>query len=127
MGTADLSVHASDESSRSATPGRGRRLGKKVAFAGFALAMLSPVAIAVADSNLPDVPRHRHFVVSPSGKMTEVGPRLCDDPSLQAAFNQYHNNAHHSFCVPADDVQGPAAGAPGLHNGKGAELTARGC
>jgi hypothetical protein len=38
-----------------------------------------------------------------------------------------HNNVHHSFGVPAGDVRGPSAGAPGLHNGNGAEIRAGRC
>lgn len=84
-------------------------------------------SIALADPNLPDVPRHRHFIVTPNDQLVEVGPRVCDDSSLQRAFNQYHNNLHRSFGVPSDEVRGPRNGAPGLTNERGAELIARGC
>ncbi|MDP9357799.1 MAG: hypothetical protein M3R02_21425 [Chloroflexota bacterium] len=45
--------------------------------------------------------------------MVEVGPRVCDNPALQHAFNQFHFNVH--------------AGAAGLNNGHGAEITATSC
>jgi len=67
------------------------------------------------------VPRHRHFVRTADGSLVEVGPRVCDNPSLQSAFNQFHNNVH---MVTAAGI-GPAA--PGLHNFTGAELMAGKC
>lgn len=51
--------------------------------------------------------------------MVQVGPVVCDNPNLQNAFNQFHNNLHISA------GQGPAA--PGLHNGSGGEIVATGC
>jgi hypothetical protein len=76
------------------------------------------------------VPAHRHFVVKPSGAMVEIGPRICKNPDLQDAFNQFHHNVHHSF-VPGVGVihtLGPQDGAPGLNNDLGGELVAvRGC
>ena len=75
--------------------------------------MLGTALPGFADPNLPNVPRHRHFIQTPTGKLVEVGPRVCDNPSLQAAFNQFHHNVHQ--------------GAPGLHNRAGAEITARPC
>jgi hypothetical protein len=77
--------------------------------------------IALADPNLGDIPRHRHFIKTPTGAFVEVGPRVCDDPSLQGAFNQFHNNIH----VVSSTGIGPAA--PGLHNLKGAEIWAGPC
>lgn len=84
-------------------------------------AILIAVATSRADPKLTNVPRHRHFVRTESGSLVEVGPRLCDDPNLQAAFNQFHNNIH----VASGSSIGPAA--PGLHNFTGAELLASGC
>lgn len=100
---------------------------RKLIFAAVALAFLIPVATAVADPNLPKVPLHRHFVVTPAGDRVEVGPRACDDASLQDAFNQFHNNVHRPFRVPADEVLGPDQGAPGLNDDRGGELTATAC
>ncbi len=86
-------------------------------------------SVAVADPNLPNVGAHRHFVQAPSGKLVQVGPRLCDDASLQPAFNQFHFNIHASATSPTTPVAtlGPQHGAPGLHDGHGANLTVRGC
>lgn len=90
---------------------------------GLALLGLVAVSTVTADTNLPDIPAHRHYIVQPDGTMTEVGPNVCDKPNLQNAFNQFHSNLH--FAVPGSE--GPEVSAPGLHNFRGAELTARGC
>lgn len=95
---------------------------KRLAFgltAGVA-AVLIAVATSRADPNLTNIPPHRHWVSTPSG-LVEVGPRVCGNPQLQKAFNQFHNNIH---AVSGSGI-GPAA--PGLHNFKGADLMASGC
>ena len=100
-----------------------------VAVAVFAL-VLTPATIALGDPNLPNVRPHRHYVLTPNGDRVEVGPRLCDDLddlSLQHAFNQFHNNVHHSTGVAPGDVLGPNPGAPGLRNETGAELIPARC
>jgi len=79
------------------------------------------MATSRADPNLTNVPRHRHYVRTAEGSLVEVGPRLCDNPNLQNAFNQFHNNIH----VASGSAIGPAA--PGLHNFTGAELLSGGC
>ncbi len=90
----------------------------------FGLTLLGTSALpALADTNLPDIPAHRHFIQTPTGQLVEVGPRLCDDPSLQQAFNEFHSNVHHAV----SGSQGPATSAPGLHNGMGADLVAKPC
>ena len=78
--------------------------------------VLGSAGFALADPNLSDIPRHRHFIQTPSGQLVQVGPRFCDDPALQDAFNQFHNNIH---AVSPTGI-GPAA--PGLHNSKGADI-----
>jgi hypothetical protein len=83
--------------------------------------LLATAVPGFADPNLPNISPHRHFVTAPTGEVVEVGPRLCDDPSLQEAFNQFHVNVHRV----APGSQGPAA--PGLHNFQGAELVVTGC
>jgi hypothetical protein len=85
--------------------------------------------VATADPDVPNIPAHRHFVQTASGKLVEVGPRLCDDASLQFAFNNFHINVHSSATSPTTpiDTLGPQHGAPGLHNFNGAELTPRPC
>jgi len=84
-------------------------------------AILITVATSRADPNLGNIPAHRHYIKTVEGTLVEVGPRLCDDPNVQRAFNQFHNNIHH----PSGTAIGPAA--PGLHNFKGADLEASGC
>ena len=83
--------------------------------------ILIAVATSQADPNLTNVPKHRHFIRTESGSLVEVGPRVCDDPNLQRAFDQFHNNIH----VATGSSIGPAA--PGLHNFTGAEVLSRGC
>jgi hypothetical protein len=86
-----------------------------------------------ADPNLVDVPAHRHWQGDPANGV-QIGPRLCDNPKLQKAFNQFHFNIHHSFIPvsaggPAEtggviDSLGPQDGAPGLNNDHGGEINA---
>src|SRR5687768_12413910 len=81
-----------------------------------------------ADPNLVNVPTHRHWLGDPANGV-QIGPRVCDNPNVQQAFNQFHFNIHHSFIPPAAggdgqyDTKGPQDGAPGLHNFKGGEMT----
>ena len=86
-------------------------------------------SVAVADPNLPNISAHRHFVETPAGKLVQVGPRVCDDASLQQAFNQFHVNIHESATAPNVFIEtlGPQHGAPGLHNSTGADVIVRGC
>ena len=76
-------------------------------------------ATAAADPNLANVPAHRHFITLSSGERIEVGPRVCDNPDLQKAFNQFHNNLHVSA--------GFGRAAPGLHDGQGGEIAPGPC
>ena len=91
------------------------------------LALLSLVAVSSvhADPNLPDITPHHHYIQQPDGTLVEVGPRVCENPALQPAFNQFHYNIHHA--LPLEGTNGPQNGAPGLHNGYGAELIGRRC
>lgn len=69
--------------------------------------------------------KHRHFVKLATGERVAVGPQICENANLRQAFNQFHYNIH-SF-VPGFGVVhtlGPQDGAPGLHNGAGAEVIA---
>lgn len=86
-----------------------------------ALALLVPATASLADPDLTNVPRHRHWIEQPDGTRVQVGPRFCDNPDLQEAFNQFHNNLH----IATPSSIGPAA--PGLHNGMGAEIKATPC
>jgi hypothetical protein len=94
-----------------------------------AAAVLIGATVAVADPNVPNIAAHRHFLATPSGKLVQVGPRLCDDARVQDGFNQFHINIHASATSPTTpiDTLGPQHGAPGLHNINGAELTIRPC
>lgn len=89
------------------------------------MAFLIIPSIGGADPDLNNVAAHRHFLVvagsNPIVYLAEIGPDLCDNPNLQNAFNQFHNNLH----VATASSIGPAA--PGLHNTQGAELVSRGC
>lgn len=60
---------------------------------------------------------------TPNGGSVSVGPDICEDPDLQQAFNQFHYNVHRSGTA----TLGPQAGAPGLHDNRGADITAGGC
>ena len=98
---------------------------KKTPLVAGMMAGLAMIVIAVstgrADPNLGNIPAHRHYVRTADGSMVEVGPRVCGNPQLQKAFNQFHNNVH----VVSGSGIGPAA--PGLHNFQGADLKASGC
>lgn len=97
-------------------------MSNRLQIALLALAVSSPIAaVAVADPGVSDVPAHRHYVTHPNGERSETGPRVCDDPSVQNAFNQYHSNNHRSTSTS----QGPVN--PGLHDGRGGEITAGPC
>jgi hypothetical protein len=91
--------------------------------------LVGGTAVALADPNVPNIPPHRHFMQTPEGTLVQVGPRLCDEPSLQQAFNQFHINVHSSSTSPTTpiDTLGPQHGAPGVHNLQGAELAIRPC
>jgi hypothetical protein len=78
--------------------------------------VLAVATVALGDPDLSNVPAHRHYIETATGELVQVGPRFCDDSSLQGAFNQFHNNTH---VVTATGI-GPAA--PGLHDFRGAEL-----
>ena len=69
---------------------------------------MGAASIAMADPNLPTIPKHRHYLVIDSGRV-EVGPRVCDNPRVQRAFNQFHSNNH----VPVPGSPGPDGGNPG--------------
>ena len=88
------------------------------------IALFAFAGAGLADPNLADVPKHRHFIETPTGALIPVGPQVCENPDLQDAFNQFHYNIHHTN----KPSLGPQGGAPGLHNHVGAEITfLRGC
>lgn len=90
---------------------------------------LVPAGASLADPGLTDVRAHRHCLVTPNGDRVAVGPDLGANPDLQNAFNQFHYNVHRSASGPRTPVEtlGPQDGAPGLHDGQGAELRVGGC
>jgi hypothetical protein len=87
-----------------------------VGAAAGAAAILFAVTTSRADPNLTNIPKHRHYIKTPTGQLVEVGPRICENPDLQRAFNQFHNNIH------AVSPAGIGPAAPGLHNHTGAEV-----
>ena len=96
------------------------KMAKMMFLLAAVLVTLSVAATSFADPGLGTVPPHRHWIATDNG-MVQVGPRVCDKPSLQSAFNQFHNNIH----AAGPTAIGPAA--PGLHNFTGAEITFTGC
>lgn len=94
-----------------------------------AIALMPGAAMADPPGTLINVPKHRHFVLTPNGKRAQIGPDICEDPDLQEAFNQFHYNVHRSASNPSSPLGtlGPQNGAPGLNNDLGAELVAGGC
>jgi hypothetical protein len=82
-----------------------------------------------SDLYVPQVPPHRHFIQTATGDLVPVGPQVCEHPELMPAFEQFHFNVHHSFIPGFGTVHtlGPQNGAPGLHNGAGAEIVATLC
>jgi hypothetical protein len=58
-----------------------------------ATALVGYAAIADAQGPAPDVPPHRHFVKI-GDTVIPVGPQVCENPSLQGAFNQFHYGVH---------------------------------
>jgi hypothetical protein len=102
-------------------------LSKRVKFtlrlAAASVIALVPAGASLADPNLSDVRRHQHYLQTPNGDLVPIGPDFCANPDLQDAFNQFHNNIHHSV----GETLGPQQGAPGLHNEVGADMTAGPC
>ena len=94
--------------------------------------MFAFVSRGNADPNVPDIAPHQHFVINAAGHWIAVGPQVCpagSSPQLQRAFNQFHVNIHHSENPPGTPIEtnGPQNGAPGLHNGIGADMQGRPC
>ena len=60
------------------------------AAASVALVWAAPLANA---GQAPPIGPHRHFHVTPTG-LVPFGPQVCEDPTLQTAFNQFHAGIH---------------------------------
>ena len=60
---------------------------------GSAAALVALAATGAAGGQAPDVPKHRHYLQIGS-TMVPVGPQVCEKPSLQEAFNQFHAGVH---------------------------------
>jgi hypothetical protein len=103
-------------------------LASLVISAGIALAFAG-VGLADPPNSLVSPPDHRHFIVTSDG-LVPVGPQICQNSNLRQAFNEFHYNIHHSEVPGLGDIPtlGPQDGAPGLHNGRGADMIGvRGC
>lgn len=78
-----------------------------------AAAVVALGVTSVDAKTFPHIPPHQHFVQLSEDMKVEVGPRVCDDASLQHAFDRFHTNVH--------------VGAPGLfafkHEHNGIEIT----
>jgi hypothetical protein len=89
---------------------------------GALIGALGAAGVAFGDPGLTFTGQpHRHFING-----VEVGPRYCDNldsAAILAAFTQFHANTHTHSGVTGEI--GPVA--PGLHNGRGGELTFTGC
>ena len=102
------------------------RLALALAAAAFLVALGASSTLADPPGTLVNPPNHRHFIQSPDGRLIPVGPQICGHPEMQRAFNEFHYNIHHSGdpVHGVVDTLGPQDGAPGLHNGWGADLIA---
>ena len=100
------------------------RLALALAAAAFLVALGASSTLADPPGTLVNPPNHRHFIQSPDGRLIPVGPQICGHPEMQRAFNEFHYNIHHSGdpVHGVVDTLGPQNGAPGLHNGLGADL-----
>jgi hypothetical protein len=104
-------------------------LALSVVSASVALLTFAGAGLADPPDTLISPPNHRHFIVTNDG-LVPVGPQICGNPEMQQAFNAFHYNVHHSEVPGIGDIPtlGPQDGAPGLHNGRGAEVIGvRGC
>lgn len=62
------------------------------AFVAVALFLLAaPFASA---GQAPPIGPHRHFLLQEDGTLIPFGPQICENPSLQNAFNEFHAHIH---------------------------------
>jgi hypothetical protein len=69
------------------------KLNRMVLAAPAAGAIVALGLTGVDAAPAPDIPAHRHYLVV-DGTMVPVGPQLCDEKSVQQAFNQFHYGVH---------------------------------
>lgn len=82
--------------------------------AAIAAAALLGTASPVSAGPAPTVVPHRHFLVTPNGTVP-VGPQVCEKPSLQEAFEQFHASVHIGPANSAfDHTHNPVDIQPGL-------------
>ena len=62
--------------------------------AAFSAVVFTALPHADAGGPAPFVPGHRHYLNNADGSKIQFGPRVCDDPSLQTAFNNFHARIH---------------------------------
>jgi hypothetical protein len=65
----------------------------RLVLAGAIAASLTGVAAMSSAGPAGNVTPHHHYVKI-GDKLVEVGPAVCEKPSLQHAFNQFHANVH---------------------------------
>lgn len=61
------------------------------------LVVLAGAALAFAFSAVPalaDVPPHDHWLTTGSGDVVHVGPDVCANPDIYAAWLNFHLNVH---------------------------------
>ncbi len=58
-----------------------------------ALLLAGLPAATAGQGQAPNIGPHRQFLVTPNGTVP-VGPQICENPNLQAAFNQFHAAVH---------------------------------
>lgn len=51
-------------------------------------------ASAASAGPVPAANPHRHFIITPTGEMVEVGASACDNPNAKAGFDHFHAHVH---------------------------------
>ena len=58
-----------------------------------AMTLIGLATAGAAGGPAPDVAPHRHYLQI-GDTLVPVGPQVCETPSLQEAFNQFHAGVH---------------------------------
>lgn len=69
------------------------KLNRMVLAGPAAVALVAVGVVGVNATPAPDIPAHRHYLTV-NGTLVPVGPQLCDEKSVQQAFNQFHYGIH---------------------------------